>query len=270
MKDILIRSASGAVFIALLVGSTLISNLAIGGVLAVAAFIGIQEVLNMVNGGSLQCSRSATMTSAALLFCGFAISLTANDSRYILPALSMAFIAPFILELIQSEKPNFIASMVSAAIPLYVGLPLILLVEAANMDDYFQPYILLGIFVLMWSYDTFAYLSGRWLGRNKLLERVSPKKTLEGVAGGAIMAMTTAWVYSQFNDDLSFYHWLVLSLIVVVFGTLGDLTESVLKRNFSTKDSGNIMPGHGGILDRFDALLFVGPAAYTYLLFVVN
>lgn len=270
MKDILIRSASGAVFIALLVGSTLLSNLAIGGVLAVAAFIGIQEVLNMVEGSQLKCSRSATMASAALLFCGFAISLTANDSRYLLPALAVAFILPFILDLILNEKPNFIGSIISAAIPLYVGLPLILLVQAANFGDYFQPYILLGIFVLTWSYDTFAYLTGRFLGRNKLLERVSPKKTLEGVAGGAIMAMTTAWVYAQFNDDLSFYHWLVLSLIAVVFGTLGDLTESVLKRNFSTKDSGNIMPGHGGMLDRFDALLFIGPAAYTYLLFVLN
>lgn len=270
MKDIVIRASSGAVFVALLIGSTLLSKLAIGAVIAVAAFVGIQEVLAMVNSKEKNCSRLSTITSAALLFTGFALSISANDSRFLIPALALAILFPFIHQVIYADKPSFLNAVISAGIPLYVGFPLILLVESANFGDYFQPYLLLGIFLLTWSYDTFAYLVGSKIGKTKLLERVSPKKSLEGLAGGAIAAMTTAWIYAQFNNDISFYHWLTLSLIVVVFGTLGDLTESVLKRNFSVKDSGSVMPGHGGILDRFDALLFIGPAAYAYLLFAVN
>lgn len=270
LKDIAIRASSGAVFVALLVVSTLLSKLAIAGVLAVMAFIGIQEVLSMMNRNGKISSRLATITSAALLFIGFALSVSANDSRYLIPALALAFLFPFIHQVVYADKPSFQSAIISAGIPLYVGFPLILLVEAANFGDYFQPWLLLGILVLTWSYDTFAYLVGSWIGKTRLLAHVSPKKSLEGLAGGAIAAMTTAWIYAQFNNDISFYHWLALSLIVVVFGTLGDLTESILKRNFSAKDSGSIMPGHGGMLDRFDALLFIGPAAYAYLLFAVN
>lgn len=270
MKDILIRSASGAIFILLLVGSTLLSSLAIGAVLAVAAFIGILEAHKLMDGGKWAHSRTASLVSATILFSGFAYSLAANDPRHLLPAVALALIAPFIGEVVNAESPNFMGATVSAGVTLYVGLPMILLVESANADAYFQPYILLGIFLLTWTYDTFAYLTGRFFGRNKLLERVSPKKTIEGLVGGAIMAMFAAWLYAQFTDDLSFYHWLAISVLVVVFGTLGDLSESVLKRNFAVKDSGNIMPGHGGILDRFDALLFISPAVYAYLSFVVR
>lgn len=270
MKEIAIRAASGAVFVTLLIGSTLFSELAIGAVIAVAAFIGIQEILTMTDKSSLRCSRTATMGSAVILFTGFAVVLTANDHRYLLPAVGLAVIFPFIHQIFQSDKPDFLKAIISSGIVLYVGLSLILLMQAANLGDYFQPYILLGIFLLTWSYDTFAFLVGSRIGKTKLIERISPKKSLEGVAGGAVAAITAAWIYAQFNTDLSFYHWLVISLIVVIFGTLGDLSESVLKRNFDVKDSGNIMPGHGGILDRFDALLFIGPAVYTYLVFAVH
>lgn len=270
MNNIVIRASSGAVFVALLVGSTLLSEMAIGLIMTAVAFVGIFEVLHMLNSNSKQCSRLSTYTSAAILFIGFALSIGGGGSKFLIPALALAAIFPFIYQVVYVEKPSFISAVISAGIPLYVGFPLILLIEAANFQGAFQPYLLLGIFLLTWSYDTFAFLVGTAMGKTKLLERVSPKKSLEGLAGGAIAAMTTAWIYSQFNIDISFYHWLALSLIVVVFGTLGDLTESILKRNFSVKDSGSLMPGHGGILDRIDALLFIGPAAYVYLLFAVN
>lgn len=269
-KDILIRSGSGAVFVALLVGATLLSKLAIGALFAVAAFIGIQEVLALINRNDSACDRGATMFSSAVLFTGFAAALAASNNSFVLPAVALAVMLPFIHQLLACKQPNFSKALVSSAVPMYVGLPLILLVLAANLTPYYQPYILLGILLLTWTYDTFAYLVGSWIGKTRLLERVSPKKSFEGLAGGAIFAFFGAWIYAQFNNDLSFYHWLVLAGIVVVFGTLGDLTESVLKRNYEAKDSGSLMPGHGGILDRFDALLFIGPAAYTYLLFVLN
>lgn len=268
IKTIAIRAFSGAIFVALLLGSTLISELAISGVLAVAAFMGIQEIMVLINKNGKQCDPVSTMLSAAMLFSGFAIALTSNNFKFFFPLLALSLIAPFIVQLTSRKEPKFLEALVSAALPLYVGLPLILLVESASLDDYFQPYILIGIFILIWTYDTFAFLIGSWLGRTRLLPRVSPKKSIEGLVGGALVALGAAWVYAQYNQDLSLGHWLGIAVISVIFGTLGDLSESVLKRNYSVKDSGNVMPGHGGILDRFDALLFIGPAVYTFLVFV--
>lgn len=268
MKNILIRSSSGAVFVGLIIASILISELAIGAILAVFGFIGIQELIQLLEKGAHPFSRKATMVSAVLLFSGFAWSLAASSSIYLLPFVALAVMVPFIHQVVGVQAPSFMAGLIAAGIPVFVGLPLILLLHSAYLTGYFQPYLLLGIFLLTWTYDTFAFLVGSWLGKTKLLERVSPKKSLEGLAGGAIFAIFGAWVYAQFNNDLSFYHWLIIAGIVVVFGTLGDLCESVIKRNYGVKDSGNIMPGHGGVLDRFDALLFTGPAVYCYLMFV--
>lgn len=270
MKNIAIRAGSGAVFVAVLIGSTLISKLAIGAVFTVVAFIAIKEMLQMLNNKSVHVSSRATYISAIILFMGFGVSMLNNDSRFLIPAIAMGFIYPFIDHLIFVQQPSFTSAIISAGIPIYAALPLILLIEAANINTGYQPYLLLGIFLITWTYDTFAYLVGTAIGKRRLLERVSPKKSVEGLAGGAIAALILVGIYSSFNNDLSLIHWLILTLIVVVFGTLGDLTESVLKRNCDVKDSGSIMPGHGGILDRIDALLFIGPAAYTYLLFAVN
>lgn len=268
LKTIAIRAFSGGIFVALLLGSTLISELAISGVLAVAAFMGLQEVIALINKNGKQCDQASAFASAALLFTGFATALAANNFKYFFPLLALSLILPFIVQLLFSKEPNFLQALVSAALPLYVGLPLILLVESASLGDYFQPYILIGIFILIWTYDTFAFLMGSWLGRTRLLPHVSPKKSIEGLIGGALFALGAAWVYALYNHDLSLGHWLGIAVISVIFGTLGDLTESVLKRNYSAKDSGSVMPGHGGILDRFDALLFIGPAVYAFLVFV--
>jgi len=124
----------------------------------------------------------------------------------------------------------------------------------------------LGFFILQWSSDTFAYLVGRKLGKHKLFERISPKKTIEGFIGAIVLTALVAYVLSRFWDDISTRDWMLISVIVVVFGTLGDLVESLLKRNLGIKDSGAILPGHGGVLDRFDGVFISAPAVYFYLL----
>jgi phosphatidate cytidylyltransferase len=124
----------------------------------------------------------------------------------------------------------------------------------------------LGFLILQWSSDTFAYLVGRQFGKYKLFERISPKKTMEGFVGALILTMAMGFFLSQFWDDISTKDWIVVAAIVVVFGTLGDLVESLLKRNLSIKDSGSILPGHGGVLDRFDGVFISAPAVYFYLL----
>ena len=123
----------------------------------------------------------------------------------------------------------------------------------------------LSIFIFTWVNDTGAYCTGMLFGKHRLFERISPKKSWEGSVGGAAFSLLAAAVMSRFFPFLSLPQWMGLGLTVVVFGTWGDLTESLLKRTLGIKDSGNILPGHGGMLDRFDSTLMAVPAAVIYL-----
>jgi phosphatidate cytidylyltransferase len=123
----------------------------------------------------------------------------------------------------------------------------------------------MGFLIILWSNDTGAYLSGRALGRTKLFERISPNKTWEGFIGGVLLAMGVAFGLSYWFGTLTKLEWVMIAAIIGIFGTLGDLVESMLKRSLGIKDSGSILPGHGGFLDRFDGLLIAAPLVYILL-----
>ena len=133
----------------------------------------------------------------------------------------------------------------------------------------FSPGIIIGFFILIWANDTGAYLTGMSLGRHKLMERISPKKTWEGFIGGLIIASFAAWFLSGWLGVVDKIHWVIISLIISVAGTYGDLVESMLKRSTGVKDSGTIMPGHGGFLDRFDSAILSFPLVYLFISLVV-
>lgn len=139
------------------------------------------------------------------------------------------------------------------------------LVLIANYSSVFNPIVLLSSFILVWVNDSFAYLVGKNFGRHKLFESISPKKTIEGFLGGLFFSFITSYFIATFTETLTMVHWLILSLIISVFGTLGDLVESKFKRQSNVKDSGNIMPGHGGLLDRLDSIIFAAPFIYLFL-----
>lgn len=128
----------------------------------------------------------------------------------------------------------------------------------------YKPNILLGIFFLTWINDTGAYLTGVTIGKNRLFPRVSPKKSWEGSIGGLIFTILGAYIISKYFIDITLYSWIAIAVITVIFGTLGDLTESWFKRSLKIKDSGKILPGHGGLLDRFDAIIMVFPFVFIY------
>ena len=133
----------------------------------------------------------------------------------------------------------------------------------------YTPYLMVSILVLIWVNDSFAFLTGKNFGKRKLFISVSPKKTIEGFIGGFIFALIAGYVISKLNSDLSLINWLIIAGIVSIIGTFGDLVESKLKRQAKIKDSGTIMPGHGGILDRLDSLLFAAPFVYLYINFII-
>jgi phosphatidate cytidylyltransferase len=153
----------------------------------------------------------------------------------------------------------------------YILLPFIFIVKISfGINDY-NPKIIIGLFILIWTNDTFAYLVGKSIGKHKLYERISPKKTIEGFLGGVAFAIFAGYLISKLYikpnpnfSDTSILIWTIIALIVGVFGTIGDLIESKFKRIAEVKDSGKIMPGHGGILDRLDSVIFVAPIVYLF------
>jgi phosphatidate cytidylyltransferase len=132
-------------------------------------------------------------------------------------------------------------------------------------DIIFSPGIIIGFFLLIWANDTGAYLAGISFGRHRLMERISPKKTWEGFFGGLIIAALAAWLLSGWLGAVDRTGWLVISIIISVAGTYGDLIESMLKRSTGVKDSGTILPGHGGFLDRFDSTIISFPLVYLFI-----
>ena len=137
------------------------------------------------------------------------------------------------------------------------------LLPHANIS--FSPGIVIGFFILIWANDTGAYLTGMSLGRHKLMERISPKKTWEGFFGGIIIASVAAWFLSGWLGVVDKTQWVIIAMIISVSGTYGDLIESMLKRSTGVKDSGTVMPGHGGFLDRFDSAIVSFPLVYLFI-----
>ena len=147
----------------------------------------------------------------------------------------------------------------------YISTGVLFLLLIANNFGHYSPENIIGVFTLIWINDSFAYIVGKNFGKQKLFESVSPKKTVEGFLGGIIFTAIGSYFISEVTNILLFSNWLILSIIVSVFGTLGDLIESKYKRQAGVKDSGNILPGHGGLLDRLDSAIFVAPFIYLFL-----
>ncbi len=180
--------------------------------------------------------------------------------------LLVAIASLFLFELFNpSEKPYSNIGVVILGL-FYIGVPLALVPLITFTNSVFQPNIIFGLLLLTWANDTGAYLIGSQIGKTKLFPRISPKKTWEGSMGGVLVTFLASYLLSKLFTDLPLHNWLVLAGIVSIFGSLGDLVESMLKRSLKIKDSGSLLPGHGGFLDRFDAFIFLLPFAAAYLL----
>lgn len=189
-----------------------------------------------------------------------------------IPFLSIAllgFIWIVIAELFRNKKNPMANVAITVIGIIYIIVPFLLInVMSVSHDPKIgnHVYPLLGIFIMIWFSDTFAYLVGRKIGKNKLFERISPKKSWEGFLGGMTFAMLSGIVIAYFLEGQPFVQYAVMGILVATFGTLGDLVESMLKRSLDLKDSGTILPGHGGLLDRFDSILIVVPIIFVFQL----
>ncbi|WP_179345469.1 phosphatidate cytidylyltransferase [Winogradskyella ursingii] len=265
MKEFFIRAISGFIYVALLIGSlymqeALISILAIFGLLCLVEFSKLIKL------------HSFAQYIIFILLYGFVAYAClssnfrgSNEATQILLVITIFVNLILIKDLFAEKKIPLFESKRYIATTFYLTSGFIFMALISNFEDKFTPFILLGGFVLVWVNDSAAYVIGKNFGKQKLFPSISPKKTVEGFLGGLFFAAVASYFIATYTDTLRFNNWLMLAIIVSVFGTLGDLIESKFKRQAGVKDSGVIMPGHGGLLDRLDSLIFAAPFFYLFL-----
>ena len=272
IKNMLVRTVTGVLFVAALVTSFLRFE-AMVFLFAIITGLTLWEYATIVNTIKAVRINRFISTAAGVYFflavAGYCSGIT--PSAVFIPYL-LTVVYLFVSELYTRHEHAINDWAYTMLSQMYIALPFAMLNVLAfqSSDDGIRycRILSLSIFIFLWTSDTGAYCVGSLLGRHKLFPRISPAKSWEGSLGGAILVLIAASLISQLIDDasiLTLYEWLGLGLVVTIFGTWGDLVESLFKRTVGIKDSGNILPGHGGMLDRFDSALMAIPAAVVYL-----
>ncbi len=271
LKEIYIRTLTGIVFLIIVIGSILLDPLAFLLVFSIFNFIGLKEFHKLAGFSNKPSSKATPEYYIFGILIYFIIGLSGIgyiDVRF----SAVIFVILFIQIAIELYRKNPQWKNITILITgyIYIAVPFGLMNSLffTGAIDKSQSGILIGMFVLIWTSDVFAYLTGSMFGKHKLMERISPKKTWEGSMGGLFFALIAAYILSIFVPQLSLVEWIALSVVIVISGTLGDLVESLLKRNAGVKDSGTIFPGHGGVLDRFDAVIFATPMVFVFINFI--
>tara|TARA_B110000285_G_scaffold193683_1_gene222864 strand:- start:2257 stop:3075 length:819 start_codon:yes stop_codon:yes gene_type:complete len=267
MNNILVRSLSGAVFVALVLIPMFYSKELAITILSGFMLIGLIEFYRLFDKNE-EIDIDWRISSA---FGTFIYGILISVLTGILPYIVLLLIAPIIfisliVELWRKKKNPLLNLGIKSLGYLYVALPFFLMCLILSNFDHSFPY-LVGMFILIWTNDTFAFLSGKFFGKTKLIERISPNKTWEGTIGGIVMTILGGFIIGTLLDSENLWFWIISALFIAPCAGLGDLLESLFKRNANVKDSGSIMPGHGGILDRFDAVLFTVPFFLAWIAF---
>jgi phosphatidate cytidylyltransferase len=267
-KDLIIRSISGLVFLAVILSAILLNEYLYIAVFTLITVIAQAELYLIIE------KQGYTTQRLYGIFTGIVIYIsTFLVAKYLIPATSyfigiFLIILLFILELYHKREHHLRSIAMTIVGIVYVVIPMSTLnfiAFAGINDDQFTYVYLLGMFSMIWVNDTGAYVVGSAIGKHKLFPSISPKKTWEGTIGGFVFTMLAAYIFSIKFEGLNLLGWILFGVVVVVFGTYGDLVESHIKRRAGVKDSGSIMPGHGGLLDRFDSTFFVAPMIFLYL-----
>ena len=267
MKKLLVRVATGAVFGVVLLACILYNNISFGALFALVTCLAVNEFCNLIHEyKKTTFSTPVAVVGGLYLFLAFfMMDKVAEPFMLFVPYLILIAFA-LVRELYKKADSPLDNMAYFALSQLYAALPFALL----NILTTFGPgayndIMPLSIFIFLWCSDSGAYFVGSAIGRHRLFERISPKKSWEGSIGGGVLALVAAYVLSLFYPTLGAIEWMGMAAVVVVTGTWGDLIESCMKREMGIKDSGNILPGHGGILDRFDSAILAIPSVVVYL-----
>lgn len=267
MNNFVTRTISGAIFVSLLIAAILFNEYSFVALFAVLSGLATAEFHKITNTVNTNVNSTLAVIGSVLLFCSTYLYTSHHASNWVFSIYGIYLLVILLLELYR--KNGFYVNNWAFLVfgQLYTALPFALLNSILFINGY-EPYLLLALFVTIWVNDSGAYIIGVSFGKNRLFERISPKKSWEGFFGGAAFALLSAYIFSIYLPYLNVWKWFIFSEIIVIAGTYGDLFESLLKRNLNIKDSGNTIPGHGGILDRFDSMIFAAPAVYFYLTFI--
>lgn len=274
MKNLIVRTLSGVVYISLITASIIVGASWFFALLCFFAVLGVVEVDRMASHKPSIVATSLDIAVTLFIVAAGFCSCSPSPLLECYPLMAVFALALGIIRLIwalwDKRDDAFRCVAGSMLAILYLGVPMCLF----NFIYLYDKWLALFLFVLIWFNDTFAYLFGSWLGKRKLFERLSPKKSWEGFFGGMLccigMGIGCYYLCNALHSYLEWPLWIwpIYAVVVCIAATLGDLFESLLKRSTHIKDSGNIIPGHGGILDRIDSLLFVVPATLLFIVVV--
>ena len=264
------RTITGVFFVIFIIGSVILSQWVFAALFFLVAIGGLFEYLKISSalGGSV--SKITLLISATFIY----VLITSVTFGYISPDALIygLLIFPLIttFELFRNGKNPLSNVAYSIAGMLWIVVPLALLSGFFNPSPnpeaaWSESGALLGFFLILWIYDSGAYIAGSMFGKHKMMERISPKKSWEGFAGGTLLGFLTAFLVSASFTEFTLGEWMIIALMIIIFGTLGDFAESMLKRSAGIKDSGSLLPGHGGILDRFDAVFIAAPVVFLLI-----
>ena len=288
MSETLKRGISGAIYIILLLASILYSTESFFVLFGVFLIIAVYEFCNLIQINNVfpiifgiilyttvtLISHYNTVTTGAInqtFNTDVEIAINIQQIDAVLLVIALVVCIKCILFLFYDSIQTISTSSKYLYLLGYIILPFVFITKISfGINDY-NPKIIIGLFILIWTNDTFAYIVGKSIGRTKLFEKISPKKTIEGFLGGIVFAILAGYLISKYYikanpefSDRSILIWTSIAVIVGIVGTIGDLIESKFKRIAGVKDSGNIMPGHGGILDRLDSVIFVAPIIFLF------
>lgn len=267
----LTRALSGLVFVIVVIGSLMYGFASSAILFTVIALIGTHEFYKLGKKMSKPYVLTGLLFTASFLI--GSIYMLMNGLQLKVLAIWLLFLPVFTIQALASKSVTGLVNL-SATVwgGLYTSLPFISILSLGLLPSFsienFNGSLPIAIFVLTWSNDTGAYLFGRQFGKTKLFERISPNKTWEGTIGGAVFTIAISYLCSMYVPNYPWYIWAVIAIIVSICANIGDLLESVYKRNAGVKDSGKIMPGHGGVLDRFDAIFLSAPMVLAFLLLI--
>jgi phosphatidate cytidylyltransferase len=268
MPDLLLRIVVGfAVFGIFLSAIFLGKEIGFMILFGAALLLGLKEFYDLIDMGGFKPQRLTGYLLGISLFLGNGMmTFFGHSEKYLLfPLLCLFLILP--IELYRNRQDPFTNIAHGFLGLIYVAVPVTLLINIVHPNDEigYNPLFFAAFLQLILASDSGAYLAGSAFGKHKLFERISPKKSWEGAIGGLLMSMAFAIGFSFFIDFLTIWEWIGLCVVTVVAGIYGDLVESLLKRNVGAKDSGKLLPGHGGALDRLDSIILATPFAFVYL-----
>jgi phosphatidate cytidylyltransferase len=266
------RAITGFFFVIVMLGSVLSGHYPFGIFYLLLTLLCLNEFYGLIKQSGLKPNVQTGLLNGAFIYILFAF-INYQDSliwHKLLFLLTLTISAIFIQELFKRSMAPFTNITYTLAGLIFVCLPFTFFHALAYMKDGFNFHYPLAFLLLLWANDTGAYLVGVKFGRSKLFERHSPKKTWEGFMGGILISAGAALIIGYYFKELLWNQWVSTAILISCFGTLGDLIESMFKRSINVKDSGGILPGHGGLLDRFDGLFLAAPVVYTYLYFIIN